>query len=123
MSGQSMSPKKLLDLEILFRKTQLCAPVVLAEMSGDHSQIKESMAALTSALGSNWSVKNAQQFMSGKDAKSSLESFPIAERVAILTAHHEARRISSKQGLGAVTAPDGIDEAELQALKWYCATA
>lgn len=94
-------------------KTRLCAAVVLAWGYADQVKVDNATAELQAGLGTGWSSTSAFQFMSGKAAKSALDTANAEEQVSLLIAYHLAKLVCSEYGLGAVNKPDHIDRAEL----------
>lgn len=118
------SPSMLAKLERMRRaaphelpKVRLCANVINAALSGGSQQaVTEAIELLQAGVGRSWSIMQALQFLSGRQAEFAIDCAATDEKPLLYTIHLVAKSVCNENGLSAVENVDGVDLAALRAL-------
>lgn len=98
-------------------KVRLCANVINAILHGGSQQaVTEAIKMLQAEVGRSWSIMQALQFMSGRQAEFAIDCAQTDEKPSLYTIHLVAKAVCNENGLSAVENVDGVDLAALRAL-------
>lgn len=98
-------------------KTRLCVNVVGTILAGGSAQeVAHAVELLQAGVGPSWSVTQALQFLSGRQAEFAIECAPADQRPTLYAVHLVAKSVCDESGLASVQKVDGIDFAKLQAI-------
>lgn len=98
-------------------KTKLCANLIGTILAcGTDQEISEAIELLKVGAGRNWSITQALQFLSGRQAEFAIDCAPEGERATLFAIHLLAKTACNEQGLGGASKVDGVDLAALRAM-------
>lgn len=98
-------------------KTKLCANVIGTVLAGgSDEEVSQAIELLKAGTGRNWSITQALQFLSGRQAEFAINCASDGERSALYAIHLLAKTACNEGGLGGAAKMDGVDLAALRAM-------